>query len=191
MKLILLLSFVCSVLFAEKVIIVDKNGNEHLKDFPSRSDTIYGLSKDVKIYFISKKDMPQYDYVTERIEQYKRFTDSIADGHKYPYCVYDFRITKLPDQVIRRNKEIAILEKESELLMNSVSDVQFKQYVSIALAAMIYQSRGNTLTAKQTEIIDKVFNFGLKAYQNYIVKEQLIEDLNININTDITKNWKE
>jgi hypothetical protein len=190
-RLILILSFFCSTLFSQKVIIVDENsGKEYIKDFPSVESKIPGLAYNLKVYYILQKEKPQYDYLTEKLELKKRFTDSIANGNLYPYCVYEWNIVRLSNTEIIQRKKLAVLQKEMELLMNSVSDNEFKQYVSIALAAMIYQSRGGTLTVKQEEIMDKVFSFGLRAYQNYQVKEQLLRDLEVNPNADITKNWK-
>lgn len=192
MRLILLLTFITVTISAQRVVIVNEDtGEKTFTKFPSLTDTVVGLQSNLKLYYVLEKPWPTYDRLTEKLVSVKTFTDSVGEGKKYPFYVYDYRVERLPDTVIQARKELAVLQKENELLMNSLDDATFKQYITIGLGLLIYERAGNTLTVKQEAILSKMLPFCIKAYQNYIVKDQLIQDIKINVNTDINQNWTE
>lgn len=190
-RLILIFSLICTSMFAQMALIVNtETGEEVIKKFPSRTDTVIGLSPNLEIYIVLRKDRPSYDYLTERLVSVKRFTDSIS-GYKYPFVVYEWQKQRLDDETIIARKEIAVLQKEMELLINQIPENEFRQYVVMGLAALIYETRGGTLNADHNEILDIIFNRGLKTFQNRENKKQLLQDLQIDPDTDINLNWVE
>lgn len=190
MRYILLLSLVCFSLSAQRVVILNEDtGEKTFTKFPSRSDTVIGLSENLKLYYVLQEEKPQYDNLTQRLNRVKTFSDSIGEGNKYPYYIISYEVVNLPDTIIQQRKEIAILEKENEILMQSITDAKFKQYVSIGLGLLIYERSGNTLNARQEAIFNEMLPFCIKAYQNYINKQNLIQDLQTNPNININQNW--
>lgn len=189
-RLILILSLFCSTIFSQKVIIVDTNtGKEYEKEYPAIESRIPGLNAGINVYYVLQKDMPSYDYLTEKLEPVKRFTDSIGIGNNYPYVVKEWRKVRLSDAEIIQRKQLAVLDKETELQINSVSDSKFKIEMSIAIAAIALQLEGKTLTPKQLESLEIVKAFGIKAYQNKQIREKLLQDIQTDPTTDIKGDW--
>lgn len=183
--LLLILSFFCLKLSAQKVIIVDKNTNiEYEKNFPSRSNVIPGLEDNLKVYIVLQKPQPSYDNLTEKLIPVKRFTDSIAGGNQYPYVVKEWQKVVLPDSIIKKNRESILKQKESDELYK-MPDIEFRRFVLITLSALIDQNNKQSLDPIQIEAIDSIYNFGSIVNNNYKQlkdsKKAISKNLNIKI----------
>lgn len=191
-RIILLLSLICSVVQAqERVVVLNTDTQEkRFIAFPSRTDTVIGLDSNLKIYYILEKPKPSYDNITERLDLVKTFTDSIGEGKKYPYYVYSYEVVALDSNTIRQNKELAVLQKELELMLGQISDEQFKQFTIMAVGLLLYEMQGGNITNRMnTEVVTPWMNKAIKVWQNYTNKLDLIQELQNNVNTDINQNW--
>lgn len=192
--LTLIISFVCFGLSAQEMLIIDQNtGKEYRKDLSTIVDTsvtksIPELNLHLKVYKVVREIRPTCNRLTETLEPKRTLIESIPDGEVYPLCVYSWDVVSLDEETIRTRKKIAVNQKEMQDLLNQIPDDKFKQFVILVCGMYAYEHAGNTLNADMEDVLQNVIMPpAIEVWKNYKATQKLLNDLDLDYNTDIDK----